>query len=156
MSFEIENDFDNNGVQIKVIGVGGGGGNAVDRMVTMGAKGMEFIAVNTDHQALERSKATQKIQIGEKVTHGTVSYTHLLGIVGVVNAVNFTDGIDGLNGSVTFFYSTFFMLMSGLLEYYGTSIVGAATAGACLGFLIWNFNPAKVFMGCLLYTSRCV
>ena len=56
----------------------------------------------------------------------------LLGIVGVVNAVNFTDGIDGLNGSVTFFYSTFFMLMSGLLEYYGTSIVGAATAGACL------------------------
>ena len=39
------------------------------------------------------------------------------------------------------------MLMSGLLEYYGTSIVGAATAGACLGFLIWNFNPAKVFMG---------
>ena len=70
MSFEIENDFDNNGVQIKVIGVGGGGGNAVDRMVTMGAKGMEFIAVNTDHQALERSKATQKIQIGEKVTHG--------------------------------------------------------------------------------------
>ena len=71
----------------------------------------------------------------------------LLGIVGIVNAVNFTDGIDGLNGSVTFFYSTFFMLMSGLLEYYGTSIVGAATAGACLGFLIWNFNPAKVFMG---------
>ena len=70
MSFEIENDFDNNGVQIKVIGVGGGGGNAVDRMVTMGAKVMEFSAVNTDHQALERSKATQKIQIGEKVTHG--------------------------------------------------------------------------------------
>ena len=70
MSFEIENDFDNNGVIIKVVGVGGGGGNAIDRMVTMEAKGMEFIAVNTDKQALLRSKATQKIQIGEKVTHG--------------------------------------------------------------------------------------
>ena len=70
MPFEIDNDFDNNSVQIKVIGVGGGGGNAVDRMVTMGAKGMEFISINTDRQALNRSKATQKIQIGEKVTHG--------------------------------------------------------------------------------------
>ena len=70
MSFEIDNDFDNNGVIIKVVGVGGGGGNAIDRMVTMEAKGMEFIAVNTDKQALLRSKATQKIQIGEKVTHG--------------------------------------------------------------------------------------
>ena len=63
MPFEIDNDFDNNSVQIKVVGVGGGGGNAVDRMVTMGAKGMEFISVNTDRQALNRSKATQKIQI---------------------------------------------------------------------------------------------
>ncbi|MCY1712759.1 cell division protein FtsZ [Caproiciproducens galactitolivorans] len=69
MSIEIENDFDNI-VQIKVIGVGGGGGNAIDRMVTMGVKGVEFISVNTDKQALYRSKATQKIQIGEKVTHG--------------------------------------------------------------------------------------
>ena len=69
MSFEIDNDFDNI-VQIKVIGVGGGGGNAVDRMVSMGVQGVEFISVNTDRQALNRSKATQKIQIGEKVTHG--------------------------------------------------------------------------------------
>jgi cell division protein FtsZ len=69
MPFEIDNDFDNI-VQIKVIGVGGGGGNAIDRMVTMGVKGVEFISVNTDKQALYRSKATQKIQIGEKVTHG--------------------------------------------------------------------------------------
>ena len=69
MSFELENDFDNI-VQIKVIGVGGGGGNAVDRMVTSGVKCVEFISVNTDRQALLRSKATQKIQIGEKITHG--------------------------------------------------------------------------------------
>ena len=69
MPFEIDNDFDNI-VQIKVIGVGGGGGNAVDRMVTSGVQGVEFISVNTDKQALYRSKATQKIQIGEKVTHG--------------------------------------------------------------------------------------
>jgi cell division protein FtsZ len=69
MPFEIDNDFDNI-VQIKVIGVGGGGGNAVDRMVASGVQGVEFISVNTDKQALYRSKATQKIQIGEKVTHG--------------------------------------------------------------------------------------
>lgn len=69
MPFEIDNDFENI-VQIKVIGVGGGGGNAIDRMVTMGVQGVEFISINTDKQALFRSKATQKIQIGEKVTHG--------------------------------------------------------------------------------------
>ena len=69
MPFEIDNDFDNI-VQIKVIGVGGGGGNAIDRMVSSGIQGVEFISINTDKQALFRSKATQTIQIGEKVTHG--------------------------------------------------------------------------------------
>lgn len=69
MSFELENDFENI-VQIKVIGVGGGGGNAIDRMVSTGVQSVEFISVNTDKQALLRSKATQKIQIGEKITHG--------------------------------------------------------------------------------------
>jgi len=69
MSFELENDFDSI-VQIKVIGVGGGGGNALNRMVANGIKCVEFIAVNTDKQALQRSRAMQKIQIGEKITHG--------------------------------------------------------------------------------------
>lgn len=67
MAFELENQLDDT-VEIKVIGIGGGGGNAVDRMIEAGVKGVEFIAVNTDRQALLRSKATQKIQIGEKVT----------------------------------------------------------------------------------------
>lgn len=71
----------------------------------------------------------------------------LLGIVGMVNAVNFTDGIDGLNASVTFFVSLFFLIISGVLGISGMGILSAATAGACLGFLLWNFNPAKVFMG---------
>ena len=57
-------------VNIKVIGVGGGGNNVVNRMVKSGAKGVEFIAVNTDKQALGVSSATYKIQIGEKLTHG--------------------------------------------------------------------------------------
>lgn len=69
MGFELDNDFDNI-VQIKVVGVGGGGGNAIDRMVLSGVKCVEFITVNTDKQALLRSQATQKIQIGEKITHG--------------------------------------------------------------------------------------
>lgn len=58
------------GAQIKVIGVGGGGNNAVDRMISKGLQGVEFITVNTDHQALSRSSAPYKIQIGEKITKG--------------------------------------------------------------------------------------
>ena len=57
-------------VNIKVIGVGGGGNNVVNRMVRTGAKGVDFVAVNTDKQALNVSSATYKIQIGEKLTHG--------------------------------------------------------------------------------------
>ncbi len=55
---------------IKVIGVGGAGNNAVNRMIDMGIKGVDFIAVNTDRQALQTSKASTKIQIGEKITRG--------------------------------------------------------------------------------------
>ena len=54
--------------QIKVVGVGGGGGNAVNSMVDAGVFGVEFLTINTDRQILEDSKATHKIQIGEKVT----------------------------------------------------------------------------------------
>lgn len=56
--------------QIKVIGVGGGGNNAVNRMIEAQLKGVEFIAINTDKQALFTSKAEHKIQIGEKLTRG--------------------------------------------------------------------------------------
>ena len=57
-------------VNIKVVGVGGGGNNVVNRMVKTGTKGVDFIAVNTDKQALAVSSATSKIQIGEKLTNG--------------------------------------------------------------------------------------
>ncbi len=67
-------DFDMNQLasvaNIKVIGVGGGGGNAVNRMVSAGVGGVEFIAINTDAQALELSQAEKKIQIGQKATKG--------------------------------------------------------------------------------------
>jgi len=56
--------------KIKVIGVGGAGTNAVNRMIDSGVKGVEFVVVNTDLQALNSSKAPNKIQIGEKLTHG--------------------------------------------------------------------------------------
>ena len=55
---------------IKVIGVGGAGNNAVNRMIEAGIKGVDFISVNTDRQALQKSKAGTKIQIGEKITRG--------------------------------------------------------------------------------------
>ena len=55
---------------IKVIGVGGGGGNAVDRMIENGVRGVEFITVNTDYQVLKLSKAETRILIGKKTTNG--------------------------------------------------------------------------------------
>ena len=58
------------GARIKVVGVGGGGGNAVSRMIASGLQGIEFIAVNTDLQALRANRAPVKIQIGNKLTKG--------------------------------------------------------------------------------------
>ena len=69
MAFGLDTGPDNV-VTIKVIGVGGGGNNVVNRMVKTGTKGVDFIAVNTDKQALAVSSATFKIQIGEKLTGG--------------------------------------------------------------------------------------
>ena len=69
MAFGLETGPENV-VKIKVIGVGGGGNNVVNRMVRTGARGVDFVAVNTDKQALAVSSADQKIQIGEKLTHG--------------------------------------------------------------------------------------
>lgn len=66
---EFETGF-NHQASIKVIGVGGGGNNAVNRMIDEGMQNVEFIAVNTDGQALNLSKAESKIQIGEKLTRG--------------------------------------------------------------------------------------
>ena len=67
LEFQIDNDTANI-AQIKVVGAGGAGGNAVNRMIDYGLKGVEFISVNTDHQALYKSKADVKVQIGEKAT----------------------------------------------------------------------------------------
>lgn len=69
MPFELEESFDS-GVNIKVIGVGGGGNNAVNRMIESGVKGVEFIAINTDKQVLMKNGAPTKISIGDKLTHG--------------------------------------------------------------------------------------
>lgn len=67
LEFDIDMD---NFARIKVIGVGGGGNNAVNRMIEAGLRGVDFIAVNTDKQALFLSKANTKIQIGDKLTKG--------------------------------------------------------------------------------------
>ena len=68
MAFEFEN-YDS-GVVIKVVGVGGGGNNAVNRMIKENVKGVEFICINTDRQALAFSNAENKISIGDKLTKG--------------------------------------------------------------------------------------
>ena len=68
-------------------------------------------------------------------------------IVGMVNAVNFTDGLDGLNSSVTIVVCLTFSVIAMMLSMKGLSILAAAMVGALIGFLFWNANPAKVFMG---------
>lgn len=68
-------------------------------------------------------------------------------VYGFTNAVNLTDGIDGLASGVTLVVSCCFLIASGMLTNYGYNTIAAALAGACVGFLIWNSHPAKVFMG---------
>ncbi len=70
-----------------------------------------------------------------------------IGILYLVNAVNLTDGIDGLCSSVTVVYTAAFAVISGILEMYGQTLLAFCAAGGCIGFLVWNFPPAKVFMG---------
>ncbi len=71
MAFSMTSEFENEVAQIiKVVGVGGGGGNAVNRMVDAGIRNVEFVAINTDKAALYNSKASTKIQIGDKTTAG--------------------------------------------------------------------------------------
>ena len=62
--------FAPNQARIKAIGIGGGGCNAVNRMVREGVEGVEFIALNSDAQALNLSEAPVKLQVGERITHG--------------------------------------------------------------------------------------
>ena len=69
MAFILDEELQNI-TNIKVIGVGGGGGNAVNRMMKSGLKGVEFISMNTDQQVLMDSRATQKVQLGVKLTKG--------------------------------------------------------------------------------------
>ena len=69
MTFEPDNNFES-GVVIRVIGVGGGGNNAINRMIKANIRGVDFVAVNTDRQALRRSEAPTQLVIGEKITRG--------------------------------------------------------------------------------------
>ena len=70
MALMLDEELDENVTTIKVIGVGGGGGNAVNRMVSDGLHGVEFIAMNTDQQALAKNHASVKVQLGSKLTKG--------------------------------------------------------------------------------------
>jgi phospho-N-acetylmuramoyl-pentapeptide-transferase len=90
--------------------------------------------------------------------YGKVAFTSLPGIIffcffgvcvtyGAINAVNFTDGIDGLCGSVTIPVGVAFAVMALLQQNTSIGILGAALAGGCAGYVVWNRYPAKVMMG---------
>lgn len=71
----------------------------------------------------------------------------LFAIIALANAVNFTDGLDGLLSSVSFMVAIGYMFVTAMLSMWEMSVMASALAGGCLGFLMWNFYPAKVFMG---------
>ena len=90
--------------------------------------------------------------------YGKVAFTSVVGIIffcffgvcvtyGAINAVNFTDGIDGLCGSVTIPVGVAFSVMALLQQNTSIGILGAALAGGCAGYVVWNRYPAKVMMG---------
>ncbi len=88
-------------------------------------------------------------KISLESTFGTVFFI-LFGacvIYGAINAVNFTDGIDGLCGSVTIPVGVAFTIMALLMKNTSVGVLGAALAGGCAGYIIWNHYPAKVMMG---------
>ena len=74
-------------------------------------------------------------------------FIYLVILLGVVNGGNLTDGVDGLASSVTFVIGGFFAVLSFVLVDEGLSVLSGILLGATLGFLIYNFHPARVFMG---------
>lgn len=70
-----------------------------------------------------------------------------LGIIFMTNAVNLTDGLDGLCSSVTTVSAVGIMMISMAFGFWGNALFSCAVAGGCVGFLVWNYHPAKVFMG---------
>ncbi len=71
----------------------------------------------------------------------------VIAMVGIVNAVNITDGLDGLASGVTWIVGVFLLMTASVFKLEGYSILAAALAAGMMGFLVWNFYPAKVFMG---------
>ena len=95
MPFELDDYTYESGVNIKVIGVGGGGNNAVNQMITDNVRGVEFIAINTDMQALVHSSVTKKITIGEKITKG-----HGAGSNPEIGAKAAEESIEGIQNAI--------------------------------------------------------
>ncbi len=73
--------------------------------------------------------------------------TTLFWVVGITNAINFLDNMDGLSGGVAAIAAAFYLLIALMSGQYLVGALAAALLGACLGFLVYNFNPARIFMG---------
>ena len=99
-------------------------------------------------RALGLMSTTVLLPVAGAVNLGILYYPiAFFGIIFLVNAVNLTDGLDGLCTGVTFVSMIGYLLAGSLLGFIHVSLLAAAAAGACVGFLVWNFYPAKVFMG---------
>ena len=79
--------------------------------------------------------------------HWVDVFVTVLWLVGVTNALNLLDNMDGLSGGVAAIAAAFFVLMSAFSGQYLVGVLAAAVLGACIGFLVYNYNPASIFMG---------
>lgn len=85
---------------------------------------------------------------GQYVSFGVLYIPFIIfAVVAMTNAVNLTDGLDGLASGCTAFSAVFFALVANMMGVGATAVFAACITGGCLGFLVWNKNPAKVFMG---------
>ena len=128
-----------------------------------GAKTDASLGIRASHKMLLQILAAAALAFYAKETVGTEILLPILGtgfdlgafyipfvmfvLVAVTNAVNLTDGLDGLAAGTTMIVMFFFTVASVMLAVPGMGILSAATLGACLGFLCYNFNPARIFMG---------
>ncbi|MBQ9673812.1 MAG: phospho-N-acetylmuramoyl-pentapeptide-transferase [Ruminococcus sp.] len=132
---------------IKVVKKRNLGLTAKQKLVMQFGIAIVYVAVN----AIFGYGSTTYIPFFGNVELGSFAITYyiisVIIIVGIVNAVNLADGIDGLVGSETFFVGLAYMVIASMMTQPCSTIISAAVSGGCLGFLVWNFHPAKVFMG---------
>ena len=127
--------------------------------ILIGATWVSFVGIWDDRSALGvgAKLVGQLIALGLLLAGGLQVFWHLpiwinlpvtaIWVLGITNAFNLLDNMDGLSGGIGAVAAGSFVVLAALNGQYGVAVLAAALAGGCLGFLIYNFNPARIFMG---------